>query len=303
MITKILLLFLSFFCLLGTAEQNNSEAELIEGASGITQQKTETQTKQQKQLPSDTPSAQTKTNKNSMISTEAVSNKTKKHKESDAFLERKTLAEGVSNNSNRFLELGLEYPINFGIHLKYLFSSSAYARLGLGFMPSFFLDSFQKLSPSFGYLNEEEAKLISDTFQNSMYIDFRLAWSPYVKESGGGPYLEVGLSRILYGKGELKGSHLSKVITDNSFDELASYSAKTNTYNATAHIGYQIPFEKVKLNIEVGLIKILHTDILSETSSVASKLLTEQQKQSFKNFLKKKGWIFPTISGWISFSF
>lgn len=206
-------------------------------------------------------------------------------------------------SDTRFLEFGLEYPINFGLHLKYLFSDSLYARLGFGFMHGFFLDSFEKLSPSFGWLNGEEAELISDTFKNSLYLDFRLAWSPYFKDSGGGPYLELGLSRMLYGKGKLKGINLSKVISDSSFEESTSYLAKTNTYNATFHIGYQIPLEKLKLNIEVGLIKILTANIVSEPSLTAEKLFDEKQENSFKKFLQNKGWIFPTVSGWISFAF
>ena len=227
---------------------------------------------------------------------------------------KKTIGESPSHKSplqrellsvppltDRFLEIGLEYPLNFGLHLKYLLNDNIYARFGFGFMPGFFLDSFESLSPSFGWLNEEEAKLIADTFENSMYLDFRLAWSPYFKESGGGPYLEVGLSRILFGKGELQGSQLKKVIEGNDF-ELKNYSAKTNTYNVTAHIGYQIPLEKLKLNIEVGLIKILFADVLSQ-SSLGYELLSQKQKEGFKNFLKQKGWIFPTVSGWLSFSF
>ena len=221
----------------------------------------------------------------------------------DNLLKEKVEREPSSENLSRgrFLEIGLEYPLNFGLHLKYLLNDSIYARFGFGFMPGFFLDSFENLSPSFGWLNEEEAKLIADTFENSMYLDFRLAWSPYLKESGGGPYLEIGLSRILYGKGELQGSHLKKVIESNSF-ELKNYSAKTNTYNVTAHIGYQIPLEKLKLNIEVGLIKILFANVLSK-SSLGYELLSEKQEEGFKNFLREKGWIFPTVSGWLSFSF
>ena len=206
-------------------------------------------------------------------------------------------------NDSRFLEFGLEYPINFGLHLKYQFGDSFYARMGLGFMHGFFLDSFERLSPSFGWLNQEEAKLISDTFENSLYLDFRLAWSPYFKESGGGPYLELGLSRLLYGKGKLTGINLIKATSSNSFEESASYLAKTNTYNATFHIGYQIPLEKLKLNIEVGLIRILTASIVSEPPLTAEKLFNEKQEIRFKKFLKDKGWIFPTVSGWISFAF
>ena len=111
-------------------------------------------------------------------------------------------------------------------------------------------------------MKEEEASLLSDTFMNSIYLDLRLGWTPYYKETGGGPYLEVGFSNTLLGKGELKGANIAKVIRDVNFDETKNYSAKTTTYNATFHVGYSIPFENIKLNFEAGLVKILHTSIM-----------------------------------------
>ena len=216
-------------------------------------------------------------------------------------VESNIYSEGLT--SNRFLEVGLEYPINFGANLRYLLTDSVYVRFGVGFMYQFFLESFEKIADSFGYLNEEEAKLLSDTLKNSMYVDFRLAWAPYLKSEGGGPYLELGFSHSRFGKGELKGITLSKVLEDDSFDETAKYLARTNTYNANFHVGYQIPFEKVKLNFEIGLIKILHTELLDETSPTDPKALSESQQKTFQDFLETKGWIFPTFSGWISFAF
>ena len=309
MTLKTLIVSLSFFCFLGIAEstppaENPSQIITVQKAVKTPAMKKTTTQKTKVEITQQTETATVSTEKETASqNTPAVHQKIDKQTEpkSEVFLERKLSTTNMAGNS-RFLEFGLEYPINFGIHLRYLINDDIYARMGFGFMPSFFLDTFKKLSPSFGYLNEEEAKLISDTFENSMYIEFRLVWSPYLKEASGGPYLEIGLSRMLYGKGELKGIDLNKVIEQNSFDELTNYSAKTNTYNATAHIGYQIPFEKVRLNLEVGLIKILHTKILSETS-LESQLLDDNQQKIFTDFLKEKGWIFPTVSGWISFAF
>jgi len=53
----------------------------------------------------------------------------------------------------------------------------------------------------------------------------------------------------------------------------------------------------------VGLIKILTASIVSEPSLTADKLFDEKQEARFKRFLQNKGWIFPTVSGWISFAF
>ena len=221
----------------------------------------------------------------------------------------KTVGRELSNENLKnkgFLEVGLEYPTNFGVHLRYFLTDSFSTHFGLGFMPQFFLKSFEEFSPSLGYLNDEEAKLISDTFKNSLYLDLRLTWSPYLKEFGGGPYLELGVSGIFLGSGEVQGSTLSKALPHTEFDELETkYSAKTNSYNATFHIGYQIPFEKIKLNIEVGFIKILRAEILDldVESLQAPEKLSKEQKKSFQHFLETKGWIFPTLSGWLSFAF
>ena len=212
--------------------------------------------------------------------------------------EKEPASKGDSKTDTEF---GLEYPTSFGLNLRYLLTDSVYVRFGLGFMSEFFLESFEKIADSFGYLKEEEAKLLSDTLQNSMYMDFRLAWAPYLKSQGGGPYLELGFSHSLFGKGELNSVNLSHVLDDNSFG-VEKYSAKTNTYNANFHVGYQIPFEKMKLNFEIGLIKILYTELLDVTSKTAPNTFSDSQKKKFQAFLKKKGWI-PTFSSWISFAF
>ena len=206
------------------------------------------------------------------------------------------------SNSKRFIELGLEYPASFGLNLRYLLTDSVYARLGFGFMSEFFLETFERIADTFGHLNEEEAQLLSDTLKNSLYLDVRLAWAPYLKSDGGGPYLELGLSHSRYGKGELSGINLNKALEDDSF-ESGRYSAKTNTYNANFHVGYQIPFEKLNLNFEIGVIKIFQTQLLEVNAPNAPKKLSDKQKETFQSFLETKGWIFPTFSGWISFAF
>ena len=222
------------------------------------------------------------------------------------------LASNAENNVEKSvltfptIELGLEYPINFGVQFKYMFYDTSYVRFGFGFMSGFFLESFEKLSPSFGYLKEQEANLFSDTFRNSMYLDLRFGWIPYFKEMKGGPYIELGLSSTLLGKGELRGTHLSRSIPEGSYDELETYSAKTTTYNGTFHIGYSIPFEKIKFNLEVGVIKILHSsfmDLNEDQIPIGTEPLSKKQERLFKSFLESRGWIFPTFSGWISFSF
>ena len=204
------------------------------------------------------------------------------------------------------LELGLEYPMNFGVQFKYQLYDFSYVRFGFGFMSGFFLEGFEKLSSSFGYLSKSESNLLSDTFRNSMYLDLRFGWMPYFKKMGGGPYLELGLSNTLLGKGELRGIRLRQSIPNGSYDESVTYSVKTTAYNGTFHIGYSIPFEKIKFNLEVGVIKVLHASSMNLDDNqipIGSEALSKDQEKLFQKFLEERGWIFPTVSGWISFSF
>ena len=201
-----------------------------------------------------------------------------------------------------FFEAGLEYPTNFGLHFKYFAEPEIYFRLGFGFMPKFFLTSFEEsFMSAFGILREQEAKVISKALQNSLYTDLRIGWSAYARKSQGGPYLELGLSGIFYGEGQLSGGALRSALNISGLDESKHYSIKTRAFNGSFHIGYQIPFERMNLNIELGLIKILYADILSGANIENN--LNDSQKNRLKKFLEKKGWIFPTISGWVSFPF
>ena len=200
------------------------------------------------------------------------------------------------------VEVGFEYPLNFGTHIKYYLSKNFYSRLGVGFMAEFFLGSFAKLAPYLGYLNNHEATVISHIFESSFYTDLRFGWFPYAQSSDGGPYLELGVSGMFFGRGQVSGFTLSKAL-NLELDSVGHYSIKTNAYNGTLHIGYQIPFERLKLNIEAGFIKIFHTQLRSASVIGAPNQLNAEQKKVLQRFLHKKGWIFPTASGWIGFSF
>lgn len=236
----------------------------------------------------------------------------------DAITGQQNLANPISVQTessvqNSFLEGGVEYPFNIGTHLKYYFIDNVYTRVGFSWMPEFFMGSFAKLMPYFGLLDSDESAVISYTFQDSLYTDIRFGWFPYSRTEHGGPYMEIGASGMFYGKGIIPGLVLDKTLNANlQVDQ--DYSVKTNTVNGTFHIGYQVPFERIKLNFEIGAIKIMHIVKPSPSAnkeeqrasqSEAQKLpqLKAAQQKSFDDFLVRKGWIFPTISILVDFPF
>ncbi len=213
-------------------------------------------------------------------------------------------AESSARPRRRFVELGLEYPLAFGLHGKYMLSDQWHIRAGAGFMAEFFLSGFSKIMPYTGYLEEAEIQLISDILKNSLCAEIRLGWAPYFKE-GGGPYLELGLSHASYGKGEVRGSVFNEAGGfGDDMDEESLYSAKTNILSGSLHLGYQIPFERLRLNLELGLLKILKAEASQiRATTRAPGRLSSRQRQRLNRFLEKKGWIAPTFSIWLGFAF
>lgn len=201
---------------------------------------------------------------------------------------------------NHSVELGVELPLNFGVHGSIRFTDTAYVRLGFGRVYEKFLGTFSRIAPHFGYISEDEANLMVDIIKNSLYLDGRLGWMPYAKEHEGGPYIEMGISGMLFGQGKVDADTLRRTV-DAGDDIEESYSVQSNIYSATFHLGYQIPFEKkLKLNVDVGVIKIFRTDAIASDSMGA---LPQEKYTELQALLVEKGWIFPTVSVWISFVF
>ena len=199
------------------------------------------------------------------------------------------------------VEVGVELPLNFGVHGSVHFNKESYFRLGAGFASEYFLGTFARLAPHFNYISQGEAELIVDIIKDSLYLDTRLGWVPYGKKHAAGPYMELGLSGMLFGKGKTDGLTLKNAL--NVGETTGKYSVKSNVDNASFHAGYQIPFEKnLKLNVDVGVVKILHVNPI-EKKSVELQALSKEDYGKLQDLLVKKGWIFPTVSLWLSFAF
>lgn len=203
------------------------------------------------------------------------------------------------------LEIGLEYPLHFGLNFKYYLADSIYSRFGLSFVNELFLDSFVKLMPFFGYFNNEEAELMSKLINNSIYMDWRLGWFPYHEDKNGGPYLEFGLSGMALGGGDVSGLTLSKVLDESEFNTEDYYGFRTSTFNGSFHIGYQVPLERLRFNVEAGAIKIMKASLkdIQDDDGLTGQKMNQDQKKSVQAFLKNKGWIFPTVSASFGLSF
>ena len=89
---------------------------------------------------------------------------------------------------NTSVELGLEYPLSFGAHGKFHIGESMYSRLGVGFASELLVTAFSKIAPSLGYLNRQEANLISDVIQNSFFWGLAFGMDALYKKIRGALY-------------------------------------------------------------------------------------------------------------------
>ena len=298
---KNLIFIFSFFCSLFLNAQMVSGAE--KEAQSVSVQE---QTKQSKDLQDVTaaiPDTESNTEKKTIQTTDR--NTTKENSSLTTSEGQKTEShfKRVLDTIDTSVELGLEYPMSFGVHGKFHVNDSIYTRLGFGFTPKFFVGTFERIAPALGYMNGEEANLIGDVIQNSLFGAIRLGWLPYTKKVGG-PYMELGLLGLAYGQGEASGTALNGAIGTDLNEEGANlYSVKSNLLSGTFHVGYQIPIEKhIHLNLEMGILKIFFVE-MKETTKNGIDSLPKESHEDFKRFLTDKGWIFPTLSAWIGFSF
>ena len=204
---------------------------------------------------------------------------------------------------NHSVEVGVELPLNFGAHGSVRLTDTTYVRLGVGQVYEKFLGAFSTVAPHFGYISEDEAHLIVDVLKNSWYLDARMGWMPYATLHKGGPYIELGISSMLFGKGETDADTLGETLGVGAADDIeARYSVKSDVYNATFHLGYQIPFAKnLRLNVGVGIVKIFHVDAVKSADAIESDSLEltplkEEEYKKLRKLLIEKGWIFPTVS-------
>ena len=191
----------------------------------------------------------------------SIASKKSTQKSNQSFSE---FSEVSSAYQQGFVEFGLEYPTNFGIHLKYLTYNNFYGRAGIGLMPSKkILKAFEKVSTWMnGDLTEKQSQFLSSIVGSSLHFDVRLGWSPFLKTSKGGPYFELGLSHIRSGA-EIQKDILQSVTSKDLFNDkdINAYHVQANISNVTAHVGYQIPFDKISLNLELGIMKGIYTSV------------------------------------------
>ena len=279
------------------------ESAAVSKASIVSDKKTEISVavKSETTETKEKPSVESKTAESAVVSTASSESMDKDQKGADRLKAFKDTIASV----DPAVELGLEYPLSFGVHGKFHINDSIYTRLGAGFTSELLVTAFAKIAPSLGYLSRQEANLISDVVKNSVLGALRLGWMPYTKKFGG-PYMELGLLYLAFGQGETSGTVLNAAIeTDLSQTGSNRYSVRSDILNGTFHIGYQIPIEEnIHLNLELGVLKILYVGLKTNKAPASGVVaLPEEQHKKFKSFLVDKGWIFPTLSAWLGFSF
>ena len=91
---------------------------------------------------------------------------------------------------------------------------------------------------------------------NSVVFDARMGWAMSIYE---GPYVELGYSFMLWGRGEVTGREINNTINSNSdLSDDSNYQVNIRNHGPALHIGYRfILIDKLTLNMDFGVYKPL----------------------------------------------
>ena len=151
------------------------------------------------------------------------------------------------------LSLGADVPFYIGAQARYNWSTKYYAKVGAGFALEVFMNTHQRILNELGVFKRNA--VFSSALVNSVVFDGRLGWAKSIYE---GPYLELGYSLLIWGKGMAKGRDINTALGNSSLSSDTDYTVSVLNHGPVAHLGYRFMLmDKLTFNIDVGAYKPL----------------------------------------------
>lgn len=200
------------------------------------------------------------------------------------------------------VELGLEFPLYFGVHGKWNFYKDVYVRAGGGFASQLLVQVIEGLSFINPSLNPSELDLAKQTISDALYLSASIGMK--LDQHLKGLYLDVGYS-YMYPDKDLDSEFLNKYISKDKIDEKKYPSVPMNghIHNLVGHLGYTLVFDpNLSVSGELGFVKPIYSTVNYKNSK--KELTASSRKELIDKSKKvhKKLWM-PTISAWLTYNF
>ena len=193
------------------------------------------------------------------------------------------------------ISIGGDVPFYTGLQGRYNWSTQYYTKVGVGFALELFMDLHQDMLSGLGL--SRHSHLLTTALINSVVFDARLGWAMSIYE---GPYLELGYSLMIWGKGEVLGSDLRGTSQVSNLSDTAIYKVDILNHGPTFHIGYRfILIDKLTLNMDLGVYKPLFS---STELNYGDTLVPAGESEKINTLLVREIWF---LSGglWFGLSF
>ena len=189
------------------------------------------------------------------------------------------------------LSLGADVPFYIGAQARYNLNTQYYAKVGAGFALELFMNTHQRVLNELGVFKKNA--VFSSALVNSVVFDGRLGWAQSIYE---GPYLELGYSLLIWGKGTAKGKDINQSVGNSSLSDDNDYTVNIINHGPVGHIGYRFMLmDKLTLNMDVGAYKPLFSN--TKHNSGGSGDVTKLNNLSLREL-----WFF-SLGIWFSVSF
>ncbi len=191
------------------------------------------------------------------------------------------------------IHFGTDFPIQVGLKGRVNLNTHTYSAAEAGFAISPYLNSYKTLAQNLG-IQSHFLDALTTAWTNSLILRLALGFTKSIYE---GPYMDLGYTLMLYGKGSVSGKNFNHLIPKEQSSEF--YQIPTIHHGPSVYIGYRfILIDKLSINSHFGVYKPL---FLHSGKSNGS-LLKTSLIQSLRSFVVRRLWM-PCFGLWIGLSF
>lgn len=208
------------------------------------------------------------------------------------------------------LQVGTEFPVQFGARARVLLPADFYLLGGVGMMPQFYSDGVAALGSGIGVFNSGTSKAVGQALKNSFYFDLRAGYKiPTTNRFFDGFFIDLGYSLMVGGGGNVTSLNDVYQLTGNiyTFNAFTNVDVKSVVHNVTAHAGYTFSATRRMLfTVEVGLVKPLGVVNMISVNQMTNPVETNTLRNDFDSSLSsaiRNQLIIPTGGIWASFLF
>ena len=189
------------------------------------------------------------------------------------------------------VSFGTDFPTQVGIKGRLNLNTSLYFTGTAGFAIQPYMDSYKVVFSQLGVADSQWLDVVSSAWANSLALSGQLGLASSIYE---GPYIELGYTVMLWGRGEVSGE---KLWTQGS--GATTWQVPSTHHGPTVTVGYRfVLVDKMFMNWHIGMYKPL----FSHTGKSNGDSLKPNDLKQIHSFILRSVYL-PFMGLWLGLSF